>query len=409
MHGLAAMATANLAEPGPEVGARSERFVVLVFEALRMVDAHVVPTYPPRHLPILRLRHERARAHVAIAAGDTHKFLLQYEEALMLWREAALIADAIPAPNTAAMVRTSAGALRLVELGQPEAVDEELGDGIDGDTLGPVARRTTLTISAAAAAARGEPTVAAARLREAWRLKVTDRHHVAVIREVEGAAFSRPPRSVVRAHRELVDRMHRLYSATVDPAFGAPTVDSNLMESPAGRLALRGHTLWLEGRTAKAEALLTVAAKSAAATGDHIWLFRIHWDLGRIHLLEHRQLLSGYVHMARAMEALDEVRVRTLDPDLRIGVGGQGGEVYELAVAALYAASKRPGPHPEPLDRPLCSALEVAERMRSRVFLELLAAPDVDDPPDRDARSARLRQSAPATYEEIRQLLTAAD
>lgn len=417
VHGLAALATANLAEPGPQVGAQSQHLVALAQRALQMVKTTLLPALPREYLPVLSVRHERARAHALIAAGNTQKYLLEYEEALMCWREAAQIADEAHAPNTAAMVRLSAAALRLIELSQPEAVVAELGDDVHNDQLNPVARRSVLTMSAAAAAARGEAALAASRLEAARRLAVKDRHHVALMREVEGAAYPRPPRSIVRAHRAEIERWERLYAATADPALDKPIVESSIMESPAGRLALRGHALWLKGRAKKAEALLTVAAESAAETNDHIWLFRIHRDLGYIRLFEHRDLLTGYSHLARAIKALDEVRVRTLDPDLRIGVGGEGRQVYEFTVAALYAAAQRPGPHPAPLDRPLCSALEVAERMRSRVFLELLASTDHEgtgddsdrwDPARRAARSELLRQSAPATFAEIQQMLTSA-
>lgn len=337
VHGLAAAATANLAEPGPQVGARSQHLVALALRALQLVKTTVLPALPRAYLPVLSLRHERARAHTLIAAGNTQKYLLEYEAALMCWREAAQVADEAHAPNTAAMVRSSAAALRLVELSQPEAVDAELGDDVHNDQLNPVARRSALTMSAAAAATRGEAALAASRLAAAWRPEVKHRHYVALMREVEGAAYPRPPRSIVRAHRAVIERGERLYAATVDSAFGEPVLESSIVESPAGRLALRGHALWLKGRAEKAEVLLTVAAQSAAETNDHIWLFRIHRDLGYIRLFEHRDLLTGYSHLARAIEALDEVRLRTLDPDLRIGVGGEGRQVYEFAVAALYA------------------------------------------------------------------------
>jgi hypothetical protein len=233
------------------------------------------------------------------------------------------------------------------------------------------------------------------------RLPVRNRDIAATLREVDLVYGRWVPREEVRGMRAELERLERRLVRVRQLAAGADAEDLELileeplLESAAGRLALPAHDLWLAGHPRQAEILLTRAVEIATTADDPIWLFRAHRDLGGIKLLDDGQPLEAYEHLEQAIAVLEGVRAGVLDPDLRVGIAGQAGDTYLMAVVALVALVRQGERPPQLADGPARLAFHVAERMRSRVLLELLAGTPTAASPGK-----------PLSFEEIRALLT---
>jgi tetratricopeptide (TPR) repeat protein len=401
VHGLCGGIMGNLGLRGVPPSGAPEHQAALADEALDLVETRLVPIYPAEHLEVLRRRHARARSHLAANRGNLSKFQTRYEQALVHWRESVELDAAIPAPNHAAMMRASIATLLAVELGSPEAAAPELTPALDDDRLLPFTRRFALGGAALTALQLDDLASVDRILAEMRRLPVRNRDIAATLREVDLVYGRWVPREEVRGMRAELERLERRLVRVRQLAAGADAEDLELileeplLESAAGRLALPAHDLWLAGHPRQAEILLTRAVEIATTADDPIWLFRAHRDLGGIKLLDDGQPLEAYEHLEQAIAVLEGVRAGVLDPDLRVGIAGQAGDTYLMAVVALVALVRQGERPPQLADGPARLAFHVAERMRSRVLLELLAGTPTAASPGK-----------PLSFEEIRALLT---
>lgn len=315
-----------------------------------------------------------AKAHCAQARADIWFVLGRREEALLSWRAALDLRMRHGLRNLCAkdMVTLASGqggqALQLMTAEDAVAeLDRLMGD----ETLTPLARRHAMLASALCRRLTGQDEQAAALAAAARRLPVRRADMRCLSRE-RVAAGLRPLPMFVQRQLDLGLILWTSTALVPDP-FGPS--DYLLIAtrfwpgSRARELVINGMRLWQRGRTALAESTLRQAARVLTDEHQPLLAYWVLLQLGRAQY--DRDPAGAYRNLMDALALYESLRGRVLDVRLRMHAGGSAEGMYTVLVRLL--ADTAPGEKGDGWpERPAASALELVERGRSRMLLELL-------------------------------------
>jgi hypothetical protein len=176
-----------------------------------------------------------------------------------------------------------------------------------------------------------------------------------------------------------------------------------------------GRLLPHRGKTRRALAVLEEAARRAERQGHATYILNARFEIAVIYARLGEPGLA-WENLAAAIEAHQRIRGLTIDPELRTDVGGLWLDVFDWAIHLLVGAAETTvdGRNVRGLPaRPAVVALELSERARSRVLLELLGdrfepgadtglplAEEAGIRAELEAAHQRLRDAGPAAREQ---------
>ncbi|GAB3893528.1 hypothetical protein GCM10029964_070450 [Kibdelosporangium lantanae] len=387
----------------PLTGTRALTWLDIADEALDLVEA----TLPDAST---RREHLEARFTCQAARALVYRNLNRHDDALVASRAAAAYAEQAGAPNAAASARLL-GALLLGEsLGRPRDALRELATVLSDTTLMPMVRRFGLFAAAAIYMEAGDRDKARTVLAEARAIVVGRRGWWAHLAEHVRPDTHDLTESGFPAGIPLIEQT--IVGIVEGGDLDLPPADDI---SAAEVLNRRSDVAMLAGDRPRARRLALAAIEVATRNG----LLKHTYDACLSMAVLSDDPVDEYRYARAAIEVLEEIRDRTVDPDLRAGaVTNQYLNAYEVAATSLVFGVLQG--RPDWPDRAYAEMFELAERARSRLFLELLgavaAAPeDVADLAVRETEAAAEFQSAlraqagvpdserPAVLERVRQ------
>lgn len=347
------------------IGTGALRWLEIADEALDFVESEVMPRFLDRHIAHLQREQHRARWMCLVARAIVYQYLNWRDDALSAWRAAAGHADAATAPNLAAMARASGAALLASRLARPHEALHEVEEQLNDTALAVPTRRHALVVAASAHLAMDDQTTAGTLLAQARALTLSRG-------EWRAAAAKEEAKTTVpgfRGGREgLLAQLNWMESAVAMAVEGSEIAEvPTSMQLPAMTLATRALIAQSRGDDAQARELLLSAARIGTRDGHLTWVHNANLHLAWMS----EDFAECYRYARAAISALEEMRGRVLDAELRMGAGSDAtGNAYETAAMALVAqgpSDARGWPR-----HPITEAFELVERARSRVFLELL-------------------------------------
>lgn len=351
----------------PLTGQAALRWIELAEQALGLVETEVFGRYPSQFLPKLQHCQELARARCALSKANIYQYLNWRDEALNAWRAAGGAFEQAGLRNLAASAYANAALLLATLLGRPVEANQELAAWLADERLAPVIRRFLSTIAAMATAETGSQKQAEALLAEARTIPVRPRDLRNVFRE--GRIGFAPLAGRRRERQGMARLFHQQDVMAAVLVLGEdveiPSLPST-MDFPARRLTRRAAAFERAGKVVQARRMLAEAAELAARDGHLTWVVNAHYQLASLA----DDPVESHRHFVRAVDALEEVRGRVLDPDLRIGASSSATSVYEHAALNLVMGGQQDGE--DWPAQPNAAAFQFAEQARSRVFLEML-------------------------------------
>ncbi|MGI5499232.1 CHAT domain-containing protein [Lentzea sp. CA-135723] len=367
-------------------GTGALRWIEIAEEAVDLVESEVVPRFPPRHSAHLRREQHRARWDCQVARATLYQYLNWRDHALTAWRAAAAHAEAAGAPNIAGAARGSAAMLLATRLARPHDALQEIESSLKDKRIASPVRRVLLMAAAVSQVAMDEQDAARTLLAQARALPMKRSDWRAATAEERGSTIPGLGGARGRFSREL-EYMDMMITAALDG--GEVTGEPSDLQPPAMILVSRALAVERKGDLARARELLEASVRLAARDGHLTWVHNAEIQLAGLA----DGLEESYRHLRAAIDAVEEMRGRVLDADLRIGAGAVAAHnVYELALMTLVAGG-RSDEEGWP-DRPNAEAFDLAERARSRVFLELLGESAAQAVPPELASLARAEDEA---------------
>lgn len=342
-------------------------WVEIAEDAIQIADEVVLPRYPAAHLARFRRDQARARQNCHTTRALLYQYLNWRDDAITHWMAVADLADEAQAPNNAALGRGNAALILAARLGRPHDALRTMRDGPDLATLAAPIRRYSLTVYALIHLLLGEVDEARAVIRQAE----AEPFDWAGWRALNAEQLSPPPLVRVPGMRRVLFKSLLVQESWIRAAaYGEPlrkVLPRDMALTPGMTEYLRATVLIHEERYSQAREVLVDAQRRAAAAGHLTWSYTATLSLADLAVRDD-DYREGYRLLRRAIDALEEMRGRVLDADLRIGAGAEPhANPYERAALLLVTAD---------LDgevaRPDAEAFELAERARSRVFIELL-------------------------------------
>ncbi|MGI5499237.1 CHAT domain-containing protein [Lentzea sp. CA-135723] len=362
---LAWMAIRSIHRPPADGATVALRWLDIAEEAVELVESEVVPRFPVRYAARLQRDQHRARWLCSSARARLYQSLNWRDDALAAWRAAAEHARSAQAPILAALAQASAAAVLTDWLARPREALLELAEQVEDEDLAAPARRFALIVATSAHLALDDVDTARELLDEVRRT-VLDRDGWKAARAEESG-------STVRGFAGGGRRLHVQELRWMESTLAARIEGGDLTDVPAGRripamsLALRALAADDRGDRERATRLLLEAVEVGTRDGHLTWVHNAYLRLAWIT----EDVVEAYGYACAAIDALEEMRGRVLDADLRIGAGAVfPGNAYETAAELLLVQGELDAPD-WPRD-PFGRAFELVERARSRVFLEQL-------------------------------------
>ncbi|MER6677777.1 CHAT domain-containing protein [Streptomyces sp. NPDC000983] len=373
-------------------------------QLLDMIDREVVSGLGPEDAARLRQAQALARAHCAVARANLLIILNERDKAVATWHQAASLQQEAGAPNSAASTCAMTALLLTGRLEQYQQALDVLQEPLERDDLDPLVRRHLLIAQGGAFLGAGDVERAAQSLEAATALRDAPGAGRALCREVLPGMR---PGNEVAVLQEMFQQSETLLEWAIEaqhsgtgPA-GAEAVAAAyrdvhpLFAVPAMRFTLCADNLLAGGRPAAARRMAQRAARRAERDGRLTW---VHQARLRLAMLSDSPG-AAYAELLPAINALEEMRSRVLDPGLRVGAL-DGEDAYHAAILLLVQRLEGGDGHAAWPLHPAVEAFDLAERVRSRVFLELLGSSAAVAPPPGLEDLVATQQEAEDEYQE---------
>ncbi|MET8986399.1 CHAT domain-containing protein [Nonomuraea wenchangensis] len=351
----------------PMTEERALDWVKIAEAAVGLAELEVLPRCPPEHLARLRRDQARARQSCHTTRALLYQYLNWRDSSIAEWLAVADLAEEAQAPNNATLGRCNAALILGVRLGRPRDALATMNDGLDLATLAAPMRRYSLIMMALFHMLLGEVEESRSLIDRA-RAVPLDRAGWAAMRAEE---VSRSPFVRSRTMRRVMSKMLAVQESFVrSAAYGEPFRGEFPREfalAPGLTEYMRAYALLFEERYPEAKRALTDAHARAAAAGHLTWSYSAALGLADLAVMED-DIREGYRLLRGSIGMLEEMRGRVIDADLRIGAGAEpNANPYERAALLLVTSDLA-----DEVEGAAVEAFELAERARSRVFIELL-------------------------------------
>ncbi|MFJ4623316.1 CHAT domain-containing protein [Streptomyces sp. NPDC088812] len=373
-------------------------------QLLDMIDREVMSGLGPEDAVRLRRTQALARAYCAVARANLLIILNERDKAVAAWHQAASLQEEAGAPNSAAGTCAMTALLLTGRLEQYQQALDVLQEPLERDDLDPLVRRHLLIAQGVAFFGAGDLERAAQSSEAAKALRDAPGAGRALRREV--LPGTRPDNEVAilqemfQQSETLLERAIEGQQSGAVPA-GAEAVAASyrgvhpLFAVPAMRLTLSADSLLARGRPAAARRMAQRALRRAERDGHLTW---VHQARLRLAMLSDSPG-AAYAELLPAIAALEEMRSRVLDPGLRVGAL-DGEDAYHAAMLLLAQRLEGAEGHAAWPLHPAVEAFDLAERVRSRVFLELLGSRAAVAPPPGLEDLVAAQQKAEDEYQE---------
>jgi tetratricopeptide (TPR) repeat protein len=320
----------------------------------------------------------------ALATLSSH--LGEREEAVAHYLEAAELYGRHGLPNLAAQSEVGAAELDGVRLGRTDEALARLDAVATQEGLNPVVRLRALLVAALVLGRQGRWEDLTGLVGRAGTLRIGVRAWWRFRRENLAAHEPWSWRAELNVNRMLFQTVLALGAASESPQPSPtrPTAPPDRLtiptafwaDSEAKRLVKQGVFAWSLRQYNMAEALLVEAAQRLESDDHPARAYLVYMVLGMG--LRTVDPAGAYTHLREALRLQEDFRGLVSDPDVRMGASERITEIYVCTIVLLvdHAALRSEG-WP---GRPVEEAFRLAERVRSRVLLELLGEelqPDV--------------------------------
>ncbi|MGI5499233.1 hypothetical protein [Lentzea sp. CA-135723] len=345
-------------------GTRALQWLDIADEALELVKSRL-PGLLARQP--MRREHLRAKWMCQVARASVYTNLNWRDDALAAHRAAAAHAQEADAPNAAAVSRIEAASLLRALLARPRDALRELADPLSDTTLAAPVRRSGLLVAALAHADLGDRDTARSVVAQARAVVVNRRAWRLFFAEEKGSSVS-----FATTGKQAVLADLRQFEAMAAAVLEGGDFEVALTDTGSAAMVLHNRAMaaQLRGDIPRARRLALAAVEVATRDGLLTWAYNCNLQLAVLS----DEMPESYRHARAAVDVLEEMRGRVIDPDLRVGAAPSVNyNAYEIAAMSLLTGGPLEGV-PDWPDRPYAEAFELVERARSRVFLELLGS-----------------------------------